>query len=409
MPLFERINTDQTTTSLDWLKDHYASPLDSPVFIVGAGPSLRDMPIDLVCRTPAPRFCVNMSGAGLLRPNLWTAYDPTEKFHKSTYLDASVMKFVDRARRMNLVPNSNFKVADCPSMAFFSREHREYTKFLDSSSERILDCQDSMIQAIDIAYRLGFRTMYMIGCDMRIKPSPEQMQLGREHGVDVLPNGSYTHGGQVNQVVRSVDGKSSAIYQSTLRVWDDCMKRAGLVVDCVTCNGSNEVDGKQCPDCDGGKRRSWLDVPREKQYSFDEQKSWQAAMSSDDHYYNIAQYLRLARRAITLAGVRIVSCTPGSRLNDIFDYERIERVCAKLRRSLGAPDKEETRGKYSERQTPGWGLAHTSDLPWHGKSRREDEQKKKQAPQDEPIVLAGKDKAIAAVKKYADNMPEIKE
>ncbi len=68
-----------------------------------------------------------------------------------------------RSRRMDLVPEGTEKCVQAPNVHFFDREYRGYSNFLDPTSPPLVDCQDSFIQAIDIAFRLGFRTMFLGG------------------------------------------------------------------------------------------------------------------------------------------------------------------------------------------------------------------------------------------------------
>jgi hypothetical protein len=84
-------------------------------------------------------------------------------------------------------------------------------------------------------------------------------------------------------------------------------------------------------------------------YHFDETKSLAAAQQTDFHYHRVVQYLRLSRRAMGLAGVELISATPGSRLNAFFPYQPVSELLAELGEEIGNPARETTRGQYGRR------------------------------------------------------------
>ncbi|HVJ69321.1 MAG TPA: hypothetical protein VM510_15150, partial [Caulifigura sp.] len=84
-------------------------------------------------------------------------------------------------------------------------------------------------------------------------------------------------------------------------------------------------------------------------YHFDETKSIAAAQQTDFHYFRVAQYLRLSRRAMALAGLDLISATPGSRLNSFFPYRPAEKLLTEIADEVGDPSAEVTRGQYGRR------------------------------------------------------------
>lgn len=298
MSLFYRLHTDRTRTPA-LLEDSFAGPVSSACWLVGGGPSLHQLPHDEIAAAPVPRLCVNLAGSRLFRPDLWTSYDPSTRFHRSVYLDPRILKFVHERRAMDVVPGTTFKVCDCPNLVFFSRDiHRGYADYLSPKHIAIADWSDSLIQAIDIAFRLGFRTLYLAGADMRIHPSPAQQQLARRHGVQYHPGG---------------------LLQDFLR---DC-EQAGLSLD------------------------ELARLAPASHYHFGETRALRATASADQHYFRVVQALRLSRRNLALAGVRLISVTPGSRLNDHFPYQTVRQALRDIRREVGDPACEPVRGLYS--------------------------------------------------------------
>jgi len=297
--LFYRLDTDQHVIPVN-LDDMYGGPQPSECWLIGGGPSLGELPCDEIARSPLPKMSMNLSGTGLLRPNFWTSYDPTARFHRSIYLDAGILKFVHRRRAMDLVPETTFKVCECPGVIFFDRHAgRDFSTFLSPQAPGIIDWADSMVQAIDLLYRLGFRTIYLAGCEMRVRPPAELWQQVSERDVSVDP--------------------------------------LGLLSDFFKLCESHGLSWQHAIPSDE------LSI-----YHFEETKSLRAAMQTDQHYFRIAQSLRLARRNLTQHGLQLISVTPQSRLNDHFPYRDISDVLADVRRTVGDAGREATRGLYSQ-------------------------------------------------------------
>jgi hypothetical protein len=55
---------------------------------------------------------------------------------------------------------------------------------------------------------------------------------------------------------------------------------------------------------------------------------------------------------MTLAGLELISATPGSRLNAFFPYRPVEELLDDLTEEIGNPASEMTRGQYSRRIEP---------------------------------------------------------
>lgn len=330
------------------LENSHAGPFPSPLWLIGAGPSLRDEDIDAINASPAPKFCVNLAGCNedgkppLIRPNFWTAYDSTCRFHRSIYLDPGVTKFIRKSRKNDIIPETPYKIHQAPNTHFFESEYRPYERFLDASSGKILDCQDTFIQAIDIAYRLGFRKIFMVGVELAVLPTQAQLDLAEKSGVEY-----------------DMETLSTAMEKGRgplLRDFDQRCLQKGMRRDC---NPGEECDND-------GKKRTILDVDRPRNYSMDETRKWQTTIRADEHYYRTTQYLRLSVTNLALSGLELVCCTSPSRLADYFGYTPVDDACEWIHMMVGNPSEETCLGKYEEITKPGAGFMPMKDFPAHG-------------------------------------------
>ena len=330
--MFYRLFPDGSRQSVP-LHNQFAGPQTTSCWIIGGGPSLNALPWSQIERSPAPRFSINLSGASLLRPTFWTSYDPTHRFHRSIYLDPGILKFVHSCRAMDLIPQTTFKVCEAPNLLCFDRTRgRGFHDFPSPGGQDIqrpvqirerdclpgiTDWQDSFVQAIDIAYRLGFRRLYLAGCDMFIAPSAELVTFASTFGVSYQPHEPL----------------------------------GAFLRRCIQAGAARaELERHALGD----------------QYHFNEEKPFAAAVQTDEHYFRVVQYLRLSRRALSLSGLELISVTPDSRLNDHFPIRSVEDAVQDILYDVGDPAAESTRGMYTcpsrPRERP---LAPMRDVPPH--------------------------------------------
>jgi hypothetical protein len=297
--LFFRLDTDRREMPVH-LENLFAGPARSACWLIGGGPSLDELPCDDIARSPIPKLAINLAGAKKLRPDFWTAYDPTVRFHRSIYLDPGILKFVHRRRAMDLVPEATFKVCECPGVVCFDRDpQRGFSNLLDPNAAGIVDWADTMVQAIDILFRLGFRTIYLAGCELRVRPSAEQLARAAAAGCEPRPD----------------------------ELLMDFVERCGR-------HGVSRVVLER--------------LAPARQYHFDEHKPLAATMQTDQHYFRIAQCLRLSRSCLVREGLELISVTPGSRLNDYVPYRDVQDVLRDIREAVGDPNQESARGCYTQ-------------------------------------------------------------
>lgn len=299
MSRFFRVTTDHRVIPSGW-ENTCTGPAPATCWLIGGGPSLTMLSCGDIAQSPVPKLAMNLSSHRLIRPNFWTAYDPSIRFHRSTYLDAGIAKFLPRSRAMDLVPETNFKVCECPQTYFFDRDpFRGFHDFLSPQATGIVDWADTLVQAIDVLYRLGFRRLLLAGCEMCVRPSQEWITRAAQKSV------TYIDGDPLADFVRHC-------------------RAAGMT--------------------DADLRRYGFGP----QYHFDEDKPFDSVLRTDAHYLRVVQSLRLCRTALTSAGLQLISVTPRSRLNHFFEYQPAEEALDRIRREVGDPAREPTRGLYTQ-------------------------------------------------------------
>lgn len=354
--MFHRRETDGTRIPVD-VRNLYSAPIPAACWIIGGGPSLSQLDVEAIRQSPAPKFAVNLAGSGLLRPNFWTSYDPTARFHRSIYFDGSILKFVHAGRALDLVPETTLKVCECPGVLLFERDRqRGFHDFPDPTATIVTDWQDSLVQAIDIAFQLGFRELYLAGCEMIVRPGSDLLQRAAAAGV------TYARG----QLLKEFFKQCSAA-------------------------------GVESSDCVGV------------QYHFEEQKPREAAMQTDFHYFRVAQYLRLSRRSQARAGLRLVSVTPGSRLNDHFPMISVEEAAERIQTTVGDPQRESTRGRYTEsRDRRPAGLGPMQDFPPHfWPAKKPAVRRPRPAPRAEPPSRSPTGRELEMLREVAVEIEEV--
>jgi hypothetical protein len=157
-------------------------------FLLGGGPSLHDMRLELLDRPGIVTYGINNSWA-VKRPNIWTCVDPAERFCIEGWKDPRITKIVP----VHLAPQHlrewtpvglvrNFaRVRDVPSVLFFRQNTRfEPADFLVEpsvnwgNSEEVEDANGDkgvrsvMLAALRLAFYLGFRNVYLCGMDFRM-------------------------------------------------------------------------------------------------------------------------------------------------------------------------------------------------------------------------------------------------
>ncbi len=181
-PLYFRTSSGASINLDNWMAGR-------PVFLVFSGPTLADMNLELLRRPGVMTFGVNNSPAAF-RPRLWTCADPPGRFSDSIWMDPTIIKFVPEplaAQRLRIKRNGRFapslyRPCDMPSTFLFPRNsYFEPADFLVQNSVNwggdakttdsvgVKGFPSVMLQAIRLAHAVGFRTLYLCGCDFKME------------------------------------------------------------------------------------------------------------------------------------------------------------------------------------------------------------------------------------------------
>lgn len=152
------------------------------VFLIASGPSFLALDHTKLRQPGIVTMGLNNS-ARTFRPNLWTSVDSPDHWLKSIWLDPSIQKFVPLSHVEKKIFDSDawrhldVTVGDCPNVVFYKRnEHFQAKQWLWEDTINWGNHKDHgggrsiMLAAIRILFILGFRRVYLLGCDFNMSP-----------------------------------------------------------------------------------------------------------------------------------------------------------------------------------------------------------------------------------------------
>ncbi len=193
-----------------------------PVFLILSGPSIATLDLSLLRRRGVVTFGVNNSPS-VFRPNFWTFVDKPMKFHDAIWRDPYVVKFVPtRHYRKSLrekkdgvfsiihghtASGARYQVncGDMPGVIGYERNADfiperwlseptvNWGNSLKSANRnKNLRCLNTMFAVLKIAYAIGFRVVYLLGCDFKMSAErPYGFDQGGDDGKAASNNNCY--------------------------------------------------------------------------------------------------------------------------------------------------------------------------------------------------------------------------
>ena len=165
------------------------------IFLLGGGPSLADMDLQGLRRPGVTTLGVNNVWA-VFRPSLWICIDRPANFLPTGWKDPSIIKFAPAGKIDDYLhekqPDGKFKVStttlrDMPSVFYFPRNEIFQPKQFFSERTINWGCHKNakdpfghtgsrsvMLAALRLSVYLGFKRIYIIGADFKMKDSPQR-------------------------------------------------------------------------------------------------------------------------------------------------------------------------------------------------------------------------------------------
>ena len=150
-------------------------------FMICNGPSFAKLDHSLLNKPGIMTIGIN-NGPRTFRPDFWTCVDDPSRFLKSIWLDPKIMKFIPQAHFEKCIFDNGSawsmlttKVGDCPNVVGFRRNEKFvanrflYENTIGWGNHRQWGGGRSvMLPAIRILHLLGFRKIYLLGCDLNM-------------------------------------------------------------------------------------------------------------------------------------------------------------------------------------------------------------------------------------------------
>ena len=135
-------------------------------FIAGGHPFLLKENLDLLKQPGIPVISMNNT-ASTIPTTIWIGMDKPKCYSTRILLDQKIMKFSVISRKDLLVGNK--KMLELPNMHFFGANEKYFNvhNFLNQHRDFVW-WKNTMYNCLQLAYRLGFRKVYLIGCAFKI-------------------------------------------------------------------------------------------------------------------------------------------------------------------------------------------------------------------------------------------------
>lgn len=147
------------------------------IFLLCNGPSMAELDLSLLCQAGVMTYGMN-NGPKTFRPDYWSCVDDPARFIKSIWLDPRINKIVPMSFfEKKIFDNEKWemmdvRVGDCPNVWGFCRNEKFMpNRFLFEDTMNWGNHKDYgggrsiMLPVFRIMFLLGFRKVYLLGCD----------------------------------------------------------------------------------------------------------------------------------------------------------------------------------------------------------------------------------------------------
>ena len=224
------------------MKDQFAG---MPIFLTLSGPSLTNHNLSLIQEEGAFSFGVNNSWA-VHRPTFWTCADPPKKFLSQGWLDPRILKFVPEGKINHKLRkkidgefhSSSISTRDCPNVVYYPRNTDfDHLFFLSEptvnwgnmggvkDSLGISGGRSVMLAAIRLSFYLGFRSIYLLGCDFKMEEGKQNYAFQQERTKGAVNGNNSTY----NALIKRFEALKPLFHRRGLSVYN-CNKDSKLKI-----------------------------------------------------------------------------------------------------------------------------------------------------------------------------------
>ncbi len=139
------------------------------LFLLGGSPILKEMPLDLLRQEGIVTMAVNNVPCVFPSPNIWVCADKPPCFSQHIFASPEIMKFTSISRRELVVGDTGKRVRQFPSMFFFGLDDKYTERTLLNPGRDIVWWRSVFPIAIQLAWRLGFKRVFLVGCGFKMK------------------------------------------------------------------------------------------------------------------------------------------------------------------------------------------------------------------------------------------------
>lgn len=152
-------------------------------FLICNGPSFVKLDHKKLNLPGVMTFGIN-NGPKTFRPNFWSCVDDPVRFLKSIWLDPKITKFIPQSHFEKPIfdnekwENMEMKVGECPNVVGYRRNEKfNAQRFLVENTlnwgnhKQWGGGRSVMLPSLRILHLLGFRKIYLLGCDMKMSQS----------------------------------------------------------------------------------------------------------------------------------------------------------------------------------------------------------------------------------------------
>lgn len=216
-------------------------------FYIGAGPSLLSQPLGLLSSRGILTFAVNNVAAKTVKPNLWCCGDEPKSFHDVIWNDPTILKFcpANKSQKHYYIDGKNSDQAArfTPNTFIYNlptKSRFDENKFLSEdvctwgNDTNIVDTvgqkggRSIMLVAFKLMYFLGFKRIYLLGCDFNMQHDKKKSGYGLTYAFP-----QYKHQGGV-----ASNNKCYEILNKRFKVLYPKLKEKGVqVFNCTPNSG----------------------------------------------------------------------------------------------------------------------------------------------------------------------------